>query len=40
VVEVIARFGRSTSDKANGKFIEVWKRLEGRNEDDIEGWAE
>jgi hypothetical protein len=30
MVEAIARFGRSTSDKADGKFIEVWKRLEGR----------
>ncbi|KAK0632448.1 hypothetical protein B0T14DRAFT_490811 [Immersiella caudata] len=30
MVEAIARFGRSTSDKTDGKFIEVWKKLDLR----------
>ncbi|KAK0655666.1 hypothetical protein B0T16DRAFT_451309 [Cercophora newfieldiana] len=30
MVETIARFGRSTSDKADGKFIEVWNKLNTR----------
>ncbi|KAK1757348.1 hypothetical protein QBC47DRAFT_399689 [Echria macrotheca] len=33
MVEAIARFGRSTSEKTEGKFIEVWNRLDGRTRD-------
>jgi len=30
MVEAITRFGRSSSEKTDGKFIEVWNRLDGR----------